>query len=97
MPSAVSDQGPRVFCSRCPGASDSEISLSIDLQHKSWLSEVRTVAVGSADGCDKRSLSPHSGSRAWATAHARNSERAAYRFDWPRANFFTLRFFDPRA
>ena len=21
----------------------------------------------------------------------------AYRFDWPRANFFTLRFFDPRA
>lgn len=20
-----------------------------------------------------------------------------YRFDWPRANFFTLRFFDPRA
>jgi hypothetical protein len=22
---------------------------------------------------------------------------AAYRFDWPRANFFTLRFFDPRA
>jgi hypothetical protein len=42
-------------------------------------------------------LSPHSGSRAWAPAHARNSERAAYRFDWPRANFFTLRFFDPRA
>jgi hypothetical protein len=30
-------------------------------------------------------------------AHARYSERAAYRFDWPRANFFTLRFFDPRA
>ncbi len=30
-------------------------------------------------------------------AHARNSEAPAYRFDWPRANFFTLRFFDPRA
>jgi len=42
-------------------------------------------------------LSPDSGSRAWATAHARNSERDAYRLDWPRANFFTLRFFDPRA
>jgi hypothetical protein len=40
MPSAVSDQGPRVFCRRWPGASESEISLSIDLQHKSWLSEV---------------------------------------------------------
>src|ERR1700734_1574160 len=58
MPRAVNDQGPRVFCSRWPGASDSEISLSIDLQQKSWLSlvrtvEVRTVAAGSGDG-DKR-------------------------------------------
>ncbi len=71
MPSAVSDQGPRVFCSRCPGASDSAISLSIDLQQKSWLSEVRTVAAGSGDDdgddWDKRWLSPDSGSRAWAT------------------------------
>jgi len=54
MPSAVNDQGPRVFCRRCPGASDSAISLSIDLQQKSWLSEVRIVAVGSVDGCDKK-------------------------------------------
>src|SRR5580700_6970538 len=54
MPSAVSDHGPRVFCSRCPGASDSEISLSIDLQQNSWLSEVRMVAVGSGDDWDKR-------------------------------------------
>ena len=54
MPRAVSDQGPRVFCSRCPGASDSAISLSIDLQQKSWLSEVRTVAAGSVDDWDKR-------------------------------------------
>src|SRR5208282_1999277 len=61
MPSAVSDQGPVVFCSRCPGASESEISLSIDLQQKSWLSEVRTVPVGSGDDCDKRWLSPQSG------------------------------------
>ena len=59
MPSAVSDQGPRVFCSRCPGASESEISLSIDLQQRSWLSLVRTVevcvvALGSGDDWDKR-------------------------------------------
>src|SRR5208337_1127362 len=43
MPSAVSDHGPRLFCRRWPGASDSEISLSMDLQQKSWLLEVRTV------------------------------------------------------
>ena len=33
-------------------------------------------------------------------AHARKCSRlglAAYRFAWPRASFFTLRFFDPRA
>src|ERR1700684_3566729 len=61
MPKAVRDQGPRVFCSRCPGASDSAISLSIDLQQKSWLSEVRTVAAGSVGDCDKSRLSPQSG------------------------------------
>ena len=54
MPSAVSDQGPAIFCSRCPGASASEISLSIDLQQKSWLSEVRMTSAGSVVGCDKR-------------------------------------------
>src|SRR5208283_343032 len=58
IPSAVSDHGPRVFCRRCPGASESEISLSIDLQQKSWLSDVRTVAGGSVDDWDKRWLSP---------------------------------------
>lgn len=36
IPSAVSDHGPRVFFSRFPGSSDSEISLSIDLHAKSW-------------------------------------------------------------
>src|SRR6202044_3090277 len=61
IPSAVSDQGPKVFCSRCPGVSDSAISLSIDLQQKSWLSEVRTVAAGSVGDCDKSRLSPQSG------------------------------------
>ncbi len=36
IPSAVSDQGPSVFFSRCSGSSDSEISLSMDLHAKSW-------------------------------------------------------------
>ncbi len=36
MPSAVSDHGPSVFLSRCSGSSDSEISLSMDLQQNSW-------------------------------------------------------------
>jgi hypothetical protein len=31
MPSAVSDQGPSVFCRQCSGSSESLISLSIDL------------------------------------------------------------------
>src|SRR5579864_8823152 len=60
IPSAVSDHGPRVFCKRCPGVSDSEISLSMDLQQKSWLSEVRTTSAGSVVGCDKRLESPES-------------------------------------
>ncbi len=34
MPRAVSDHGPSVFLSRCSGSSDSEISLSMDLQAK---------------------------------------------------------------
>src|SRR5579859_3335431 len=63
MPSAVRDHGPNVFCRRCPGDSASEISLSMDLQQKSWLSEVRTTspvfAGGSlAAGCAKGLFSP---------------------------------------
>src|SRR5579863_9395921 len=54
MPRAVSDTGPRVFFSRRSGSSESEISLSIDLQQKSWLSEVRMVAAGSVGDGDKR-------------------------------------------
>src|SRR5882724_5973882 len=57
MPSAVSETGPRVFLSLRSGSSESEISLSMDLQQKSWLSEVRTAAAGSV-GCDKRLWSP---------------------------------------
>jgi hypothetical protein len=41
MPSAVSETGPSVFFSFRSGSSESEISLSMDLQQKSWLSEVR--------------------------------------------------------
>src|SRR5260370_24448462 len=54
MPSAVSDTGPSVFLSFLSGCSESAISLSMDLQQKSWLSEVRTVASGAGVGCDKR-------------------------------------------
>src|SRR5208283_2596702 len=101
MPSAVSDHGPSVLLSRCCGFSDSEISLSMDLQQNAWRFEVRiTPAAGSVDDGGKISLSPHNGSRAWALAHARNCLQprpTSYRFAWPRASFFTLRFFDPRA
>ncbi len=47
IPSAVSDQGPSDLLSRCAGSSDSEISLSIDLQQKICLSEVRMTSAGS--------------------------------------------------
>src|SRR5277367_724004 len=61
MPSAVRETGPRAFFRRRSGSSESAISLSIDLQQNSWLSEVRTVlpAGGSVlDGCGKRLWSP---------------------------------------
>jgi hypothetical protein len=84
MPSAVSDHGPSVLLSRCWGFSDSEISLSMDLQQNAWRLEVRiTPAAGSLDDGGKISLSPHNGSRAWALAHARHYppfRRTAYRF-----------------
>src|ERR1700687_3761147 len=84
MPSAVSDHGPSVLLSLVSGCSESEISLSIDLQPKAWLLEVRmTPAARSVVDCGKSSLSPHSGSRAWTLAHARQCSRVrltAYRF-----------------
>src|SRR5271166_4213094 len=61
MPSAVSDHGPSDLLSRFSGFSDSEINLSIDLQQRSWLSEVRMTSFGGGSvvvGCDKRSDSP---------------------------------------
>src|SRR6266496_59155 len=58
MPRAVRETGPSVFFSLRSGSSESEISLSIDLQQKSWLSDVRTTGAGSVGGCDKRSWSP---------------------------------------
>src|SRR4051794_6590171 len=39
IPRAVRLHGPRLFFSRCSGSSESEISLSIDLQANSWLPE----------------------------------------------------------
>src|ERR1700723_2628892 len=69
MPSAVSDQGPRDLLSLFSGFSDSEISLSMDLQQKSWLSEVRMVAAGSVDGSDKRLWSPGLNSRLSAVSY----------------------------
>src|ERR1700686_2524101 len=69
MPSAVSDHGPSVFCRRWPGDSDSEISLSIDLQQRSWLSEVRMTSAGSVS-CDKRLWSPESQLSAIGTQHS---------------------------
>ena len=54
MPSAVSEIGPNVFFNRRSGCSESVISLSIDLQQKSWFSEVRVVGSVAWVGCDKR-------------------------------------------
>ena len=39
IPSAVSDHGPRVLLSRCAGSSASKMSLSMDLQQRSWLAD----------------------------------------------------------
>ena len=58
IPSAVSDQGPSDLLSRCSGSSDSVISLSIELQQKICLSEVRITSAGSVVSCDKRLWSP---------------------------------------
>src|SRR5580700_9697555 len=53
MPSAVSDHGPSVLLSRCSGFSDSEISLSMDLQQNACVLEVRmTPAADSVDNGD---------------------------------------------
>src|SRR6266487_3750689 len=64
IPSAVSDTGPRVFFSLRSGSWESEISLSMDLQQKSWLSEVR-ITGGAGVGCGKRLMSPETYLAKW--------------------------------
>src|SRR6266576_1103213 len=68
IPSAVSDQGPSVFCSRWPGASDSVISLSIDLQQRSWF--LCSSAASLAGDCAKRLRLLHLNWKARACARA---------------------------
>src|SRR5258708_25268593 len=66
IPSAVSETGPSVFFRRRSGACESEIRLSMELQKKSWFSdvridvriEVRTVPGGPDSGSGKRLMSP---------------------------------------
>jgi hypothetical protein len=43
MPSEVKDSGPRVLRSLCSGSSDSAMSLSMDLQEKTWRGSVRLL------------------------------------------------------
>src|SRR5579864_5915246 len=90
IPSAVSDHGPRVFCRRWPGVSDSEISLSMDLQQKSWLSEVRTTSAGSVVGCDKRLESPEN--LAFSHQHSASGQRTSQckKRRWPNAKFLNM-------
>src|SRR6267154_2456815 len=102
IPSAVSETGPSVFFRRRSGCSESDISLSIDLQQKSWFSEVRMVGSGDGGGCDKRVDSPgvlalRGVAPPLSPFLATGWARCAYRFACPRANFFTFCFFDPRA
>jgi len=105
MPSAIRDQGPRVFLRRLVGSSASAISLSMDLQQKSWLSEVRAGSVGRSvviGGCAKGSLRlNHRGHEGAQSKSFRDFVpllvHRPYRFAWPRAIFLTLRFCEPRA
>jgi hypothetical protein len=79
----------------------------MDLQQKSWLCEVRTVGSGAGVGCDKRLISPEVRDQRKHDALGQQLPESAgqvliadcvlYRFACPRANFFTLRFCDPRA
>jgi len=55
MPRAVSDHGPKDFGSRCPGLSESEISLSMDFLAKSWLARKASLELRDAsDGPEKK-------------------------------------------
>ena len=82
MPSAVSVHGPRLFLSRCPGSSASEISLSMDFLANSWLASglLPSPDLPCCKGTEPTPRPP-----------------LHYRFAWPRTSFFTLRLADPRA
>jgi hypothetical protein len=45
MPSEVRESGPRVLRSLCSGSSDSAMSLSMDLQAKSWRGRRRLLLI----------------------------------------------------
>src|ERR1700674_5460509 len=45
MPRAVREIGPRAFFNFRSGSSESEMSLSMDLQQNSWLSDERMVSL----------------------------------------------------
>ena len=108
MPSAVSDHGPSDFRRLCSGCSASAISLSMDLQQRSWLPR---ASVGWAAWCVVGE--GPKGPRCWCGADTlcpsrrlpfllvRRTQRSAphrnYLFACPRTIFFTLRFCDPRA
>src|SRR5438270_8026221 len=49
IPRAVSDHGPSDFGRRCPGLSESEISLSMDFLAKSWLARKASLSLRTRD------------------------------------------------
>lgn len=57
IPRAVSETGPSVFFKRRSGASESEISLSMDLQQKSWFLFCSVPVVSAVDDFGNRPLS----------------------------------------
>src|SRR5438876_1847117 len=98
MPSAVSDNGPSVFFSRCSGSCESEMSLSMDLVAKSW--EGRSVSTLKKLP-HKGTRRTHEGTRGFVDlcvtfVFLRVAVPVYARFDVPRTIFLTLRFFDPR-
>src|SRR6266571_5420040 len=87
IPSAVKDTGPRVFFNLRSGSSESEISLSMDLQQKSWLPELScSPALGAGrltvGGCANGAYLLGSRARNWlvSSGHSlRNLARACAR------------------
>src|SRR5437868_1911916 len=101
MPSAVSDQGPRVFLSRCSGSSESEMSLSMDFLANSWLASFWSLVSFTIllDCCSQRHRDCGKALSHWPLAKSQrpNAKRLLpYRFAVPRVIFFTLRFSEPR-